>query len=71
MMEIYGADRFFWASDYPHPDHSIDYLRQMETLVDPLPPDHRAMLLGENVARCYGLDLGKSATDPTRLGADA
>jgi len=21
MMQTYGADRFFWASDYPHPAH--------------------------------------------------
>jgi predicted TIM-barrel fold metal-dependent hydrolase len=55
MMDLYGADRFFWASDYPHPDHSIDYLRQMEILVEPLSPESRAAILGENVTRCYGL----------------
>jgi hypothetical protein len=25
MMKTYGADRTFWASDYPHPDHTGDY----------------------------------------------
>lgn len=56
MMQLYGADRFFWASDYPHPDHSIDYLRQMETLVAPLDPTTRDALLGANAARCYHID---------------
>jgi uncharacterized protein len=55
MMQLYGADRFLWASDYPHPDHSIDYLRQMETLVEPLDPTTRSALLGANVARCYDI----------------
>ena len=50
MMETYGFDRFFWASDYPHPDHSIDYLRQMETLVEPLSDESRVAILGANVA---------------------
>ena len=30
MMATYGADRFFWASDYPHPDHTGDYLQALE-----------------------------------------
>jgi predicted TIM-barrel fold metal-dependent hydrolase len=53
MMELYGVDRFFWATDYPHPDHSIDYLRQMETLVEPLDASASEGILGDNVARCY------------------
>ena len=37
MMKTYGADRFFWASDYPHPDHTGDYLQALEEMVDAVP----------------------------------
>lgn len=53
LMELYGPDRFFWASDFPHPDHTADYLAELEVLADRLPADARAKLLGENVRRCY------------------
>jgi uncharacterized protein len=55
MMATYGADRFFWASDYPHPDHTGDYLEALETMVDTLPVAARAGLLGGNVRRAFDL----------------
>ena len=56
LMELYGADRFFWASDFPHPDHTGDYIERLEELADALPADDRPRLLGDNVRYCYGLD---------------
>jgi len=55
LMEIYGADRFFWASDFPHPDHTGDYIEELDKLVAPLEPTARRNLLGDNVRRAYGL----------------
>ncbi len=55
LMDLVGADRFFWASDYPHPDHTGDYIAELETLAGKLAPSARAKLLGENVRRCYGM----------------
>ena len=55
MMQLYGADRFFWASDYPHPDHTGDYLAELEKGVFGMPEDQRALYLGENVRRAYGI----------------
>jgi len=55
LMELYGEDRFFWASDFPHPDHTGDYIAEIEALAGGLPPSGRAKLLGDNVRRCYGL----------------
>ena len=54
MMRTYGADRFFWASDYPHPDHTGDYLQALEEMVDEVPAPARAGLLGGNVRHAFG-----------------
>jgi predicted TIM-barrel fold metal-dependent hydrolase len=54
MMKNYGADRFFWASDYPHPDHTGDYLQALEDMVDEVPAPARAGLLGNNVRHAFG-----------------
>ena len=58
LMEIYGEDRFFWASDFPHPDHTGDYLAEVEELAEKLEGSARAGLLGENVRRLYRLTAG-------------
>ncbi len=48
-----GPDRFFWASDFPHPDHPPDYIPEVERLVGDLPESARAGFLGENVLRAF------------------
>lgn len=55
LMSLYGADRFFWASDYPHPDHTGDYLQALEHMVEALAPADRARLLGGNVRAAFGI----------------
>jgi hypothetical protein len=55
LMELYGADRFFWASDFPHPDHTGDYIAAIEELADKVPASTRRALLGDNVRQCFGL----------------
>ncbi len=55
VIPIVGQDRFFWASDFPHPDHPPDYLEHLVKVVEALPEPARAPLLGENVVRAYGL----------------
>jgi predicted TIM-barrel fold metal-dependent hydrolase len=56
VIPIVGADRFFWASDFPHPDHPPDYVDNLIRLVAALPPVAGAGLLGRNVLRAYGLE---------------
>jgi len=53
MMATYGADRFFWASDYPHPDHTGDYLQALEDMADAVPASARRGLLGDNVRKAF------------------
>jgi len=55
IVEHVGADHFVWATDYPHPDHPSTWVPSLERFVAPLSPAARAKVLGENVARLYGL----------------
>jgi uncharacterized protein len=54
MVELLGADRFFWASDFPHPDHVGNYIEEVEELGEKLKPGDREKVLGTNVMRVYG-----------------
>jgi len=56
IIEYVGADRFFWASDFPHPDHTADYMERLRGLIAPLSPESRAKIAGENVTKVYQLD---------------
>lgn len=51
-----GEDRFFWASDFPHPDHPPDYVPEVERILGQLPESARAGFLGRNVLEAYMLD---------------
>jgi uncharacterized protein len=55
MTRLVGEDRFFWASDYPHPDHPGDYLAELRGMVEGMTANARLGVLGENVARAYKL----------------
>ena len=55
LMQIVGEDKFFWASDYPHPDHPGNYLEELRGMVAPMRETGRRAILGENVARVYKL----------------
>jgi len=50
-----GADRFVWATDYPHSDHDATYMTELRELAGRLPVDDRRKLLGGNVATAYRL----------------
>ncbi len=53
MVELCGADKFFWASDFPHPDHTGNYIEEVDELALKLPPEARIKVMGENVMRVY------------------
>jgi len=55
VMSVVPADRFFWASDFPHPDHAPDYVPEVERIVAQLPESARAGFLGRNVLRAFRL----------------
>ncbi len=53
IVELMGEDKFFWASDFPHPDHTGDYIKEVEELGGRLTPSARRKVLGDNVMRVY------------------
>jgi len=55
VMEVVGEDKFFWASDFPHPDHAPDYLPHLTQLVEPMTDSARKAFLGENAVHVYNL----------------
>jgi predicted TIM-barrel fold metal-dependent hydrolase len=55
VIDHIGADRFVWASDYPHSDHGGDYMDELRSVAASLSPEARRGLLGENAARLYRL----------------
>jgi predicted TIM-barrel fold metal-dependent hydrolase len=55
MVDLCGSDRFIWASDFPHPDHTGDYIEELEEMVEKMPEAKRRNVLGDNVRRVYKL----------------
>ncbi len=56
IIPVVGEDRFFWASDFPHPDHPPVYVPEVERLVADLPKSARAGFLGRNVLHAYRIE---------------
>ena len=56
IIPIVGADRFFWASDFPHPDHPPEYVPEVARLTRELPESAREGFLGANVLRAFGIE---------------
>ena len=55
MAQIVGDEKFFWATDYPHPDHPGNYLEELQGMIKGMTPAARRGVLGENVAKAYKL----------------
>ena len=53
MMEIFGRDRFVWASDFPHSDHTRYYIWEDRSWLVQFPVDARRKLLGDNISYVY------------------
>ncbi len=57
IVEYVGADRFLWATDYPHSDHGADYMEELHELGAKLPAETRRRLFGGNAAELYRLGV--------------
>ena len=52
MVDLCGSDRFFWATDFPHPDHIGNYIEELEKFGAKIAdPQRRRDVLGDNVYR--------------------
>jgi len=56
LIERYGPTQFLWASDYPHADHTPDYLLDLEALAAQLPDENRHLFLGDNVRELFKIE---------------
>jgi len=55
VIKVVGSERFFWASDFPHPDHIGHYMEALGEMVAPLSKSAQQQILWENVSRVYRL----------------
>jgi predicted TIM-barrel fold metal-dependent hydrolase len=56
QIDLIGADRAMWASDYPHSEGSYGYGREsMKAVVDMVGEDKARLILGENAIRVFKL----------------
>ena len=55
MVQHCGADKFIWASDFPHFDASPTAVEETKAAISSLSKSDQQLILGENVARIYNL----------------
>lgn len=55
VIDVVGSNRFFWASDFPHPDHISHYMQALGDLVSPLSEQAQQGILWKNVSEAYNL----------------
>jgi predicted TIM-barrel fold metal-dependent hydrolase len=56
QLDVIGADRVMWATDYPHSEGAFGYGREAVRMVtDAVAPDAARAILGGTAARVFGL----------------
>ena len=56
LAERFGADRFLWASDFPHADHTPEYIGDLEELAGSFGEEDRRLFLGDNARRLFRIE---------------
>lgn len=60
LAERYGVDRFLWASDFPHADHTPEYVHDLNELVAAFPQADRRAFIGDNARALFDLPAGRA-----------
>jgi predicted TIM-barrel fold metal-dependent hydrolase len=56
LLDIIGADRVMWSSDYPHVEGNFGYTREtIKAVLDAVTPDEARMILGGTAIRVFDL----------------
>jgi predicted TIM-barrel fold metal-dependent hydrolase len=55
LVQRYGAEKFFWASDYPHFDAVLGAVPEVKERIVSLPAAAQRRILGDNVVEVYNL----------------
>ena len=53
LADRFGADRFMWASDFPHADHTPEYVTDLDVLAGAFDEPARRQFLGDNARSLY------------------
>ena len=59
LAERFGVERFLWASDFPHADHTPEYIHDLNELVGSFKPADQAKFVGGNARTLFGLEKGR------------
>ena len=57
LAERFGAERFLWASDFPHADHTPAYLDDLAELAGMFSEEGRSKFLGDNARALFDLSV--------------
>ena len=58
MRDVIGVDSLMWGSDYPHSESTFPKSREiLDRILQGVPPEEQAKIVGGNTARLYGFDL--------------
>jgi len=55
LAERFGVERFMWASDFPHADHTPEYVHDLNTLISMFPKDDQRKFVGDNARALFNL----------------
>jgi predicted TIM-barrel fold metal-dependent hydrolase len=55
LAERFGIERFLWASDFPHADHTPEYVHDLNELVASFPEKDQAAFVGGNARALFQL----------------
>ena len=62
LRDVIGVDNMMWGSDYPHSESTFPRSRQvLERILQQVPDDERAKIVGLNAARLYDFDITEVA----------
>ena len=62
MRDLIGVDTLMWGSDYPHSESTFPKSREiLAQILQGVPPEEQAKIVGGNTARLYGFDLERIA----------
>jgi predicted TIM-barrel fold metal-dependent hydrolase len=57
LAQRFGADRFMWASDFPHADHTPEYVTDLDELASEFDEVARRQFLGDNARSLYRITV--------------
>jgi len=63
LRDVIGVDNMMWGSDYPHSESTFPQSRKiLAEILDGVPADEQAKIVGSNTARVYRFDVARVAT---------